>query len=256
MPINWRCLAATLTLAAVAPASAQGIKPAWGGDGPSIHRMEIRDGQGNTTVRYFFYGLSPGEQAALYDLELSENELAYAEELLALRRDVLATQRALERQRLAAASGRFNVVLPTTTGGGFPSTSASPAAAPYGVLLAGGGVSPFSSCDEGVLRGCLSRRFAEQATPEYAAQVYRQYVNAQTTAALVLKNPGKSNIRVAGIDPDAGAPRYTTLTLTNGQKPEGLLIAETRDWIILGTPTGEKRFRPEDVVEMEIKVRK
>src|SRR5260370_11235943 len=230
MRTNWRQLAVVaLTLAAAAPASAQDVKPAWAGDGPAIHRMEILDGRGGRRVQYFYYGLSPSEQAAIRDLELSENELAYVEHLVALRRDFLETQRAIEQQRLAALSGKFNIVLPPYTNPFIPSGSTSPAAPPYadlaqGALFPFGGTysyyaagaaglapfSAFSSGDDGVLRGLMAKQLADAANPDTLAQAYRHALNAEQTAAVVLKNPAKSNIRAAGVEqPDQG-PRQGT----------------------------------------------
>jgi hypothetical protein len=271
MRTNWRQLAVVaLTLAAAAPASAQDAKQAEG-DGPSIHRMEFLDGRGGRRVQYYFRGLSPSEEAAIRDAELSENEVAYAEQLLALKRDLVATQRAMQQQQLASLSGNFGIILPPFTSAFIPSTATSPAAPPYSIYdewaaLAFGGpygyapglVGPaaaygaFGPGDPGVGQGVLARQLAE-VSPDTLAQAYRRAINAQQAAAVVLKNPGKSNIRVVGIEQPDQAPRQVTVTLKGGDKVEGTLIGENRDWVIIGTAGGEERVRTADVTRMTIK---
>src|SRR5258708_5025957 len=65
-----------------------------GGVGP----IEIYNGP-NRTVHYVAPTLSPSERSALRDLARAENESAYADDLLALKREYVGSERALEPYR-------------------------------------------------------------------------------------------------------------------------------------------------------------
>lgn len=66
-----------------------------------VHRMEINNGA-TQTVRYFGVRLSPGESAALRDLERGENEVAYLHNLQNLKREYVSDERRLEAVRFQA----------------------------------------------------------------------------------------------------------------------------------------------------------
>ncbi len=68
---------------------------------PGVHRMEINNGSAQT-VRYFGVRLSPGESAALRDLERGENEVAYLRNLQDLKRQYVSDERQLEATRSQA----------------------------------------------------------------------------------------------------------------------------------------------------------
>src|SRR5947209_14156390 len=61
------------------------------------HRMMIVNGS-SRTVHYFANGLSEGERATLRDLERAENEEYYTNNLMALRRQYVHSERLLEPQ--------------------------------------------------------------------------------------------------------------------------------------------------------------
>jgi len=99
-----------------------------------VHRMEVNNGA-SQTVRYFSMRLSPGESAALRDLERSENDLIYVRNLQALKQQYVADERMLETQRNLAQQQMYNVaMMPASSYGAFwgPSGSGTLAAVSEG----------------------------------------------------------------------------------------------------------------------------
>src|SRR5436309_545657 len=80
----------------IKPAVQETVKPAVA-ERPrtGVFRMEIQSGP-NRTVHYFSESGSPGELSALRDLERSENELSYVDNLQALRRQYITNEQGLD----------------------------------------------------------------------------------------------------------------------------------------------------------------
>ncbi len=202
---------------------------------PGVHRMEINNG-GSQTVRYFGQGISPGETAALRDLERSENELAYVRNLQDLKRQLvydesqieaarsLAKQELYNRYMAAGGYGAFGtfpgldsgLLAAYNLGGNFGLGSYYGLGGYYG--LAGGyapglgvggayaGLLGTEVLDTAIasgfgnndsIRQSIASVIGQQATPQYAAQIERNVDRAMAQA-------GSSRaIRVALHMPDA-----------------------------------------------------
>src|SRR5262245_46534489 len=63
-----------------------------------VHQMEVYDGT-RRTVRYFGDNISPGESSTLRDLERAQNEMAYLNDLQALKDQYVVSERLLEPHR-------------------------------------------------------------------------------------------------------------------------------------------------------------
>jgi hypothetical protein len=135
------------------PARGQGVSWASGRDS-AVHRMEVWNGPVRS-VHYFSYGISPGEQASLRDLERAENEVAVADGLLGLRALYLRNERLLEQRRgevqrlLYGYSSQYAASLLSPPGGaGYGEVvSAAGYTYPYAYAVGAGyynGVYPFS----------------------------------------------------------------------------------------------------------------
>src|SRR5690242_14050256 len=88
---------ALLVAAAAAWGADPAVKPAVADEG-GVHRMVIYNGAART-VHYLSEGLSPGDQAALHNLETAENQVGLADQLLGLRQQYVADERVLQTQR-------------------------------------------------------------------------------------------------------------------------------------------------------------
>ena len=187
------------------PAQAQEVRPAADTDS-GVHRMELYNGP-LRTVHYFSLGMSPGEQSSLHALERAENEVAAADQVLALRRQYVMNERRLESRRAEVQrllygynSVQPNNVLPFL---GY-SSNASTALGPFGpggealpvgfgypgypYPATGGGLGSssqtlaFGMGDEGRIKTDVARTLSTLATPEHAAQASR---NLDTALARV-----------------------------------------------------------------------
>ena len=83
-----------------------------------VHRMEINNGT-MQTVRYFPVRLSPGEGAALRDLERSENELTFVRSMQELKRQYIADENVRENQRALAQQQAYGNFVASTSFGGY-----------------------------------------------------------------------------------------------------------------------------------------
>jgi len=216
-------------LATAAAVHAQGdraVRPAAPPPPPAnsdVHHLTILNGT-NRTVHYFANNnVSPGDSMTLKDLERAENDLDYAQNLDALKREYVHSERILEKERryvqqmlygrsvsssavgpvaFSTSYGRFGV------GAGYPLGFATGGFGPgYGGLGAMIGGSTSSETDnlayatgyEGPIKEAVAQTISRQATPEYTASVYRNYGAAVARAAntpvlrdsLVLGRPGR-----------------------------------------------------------------
>jgi len=83
-----------------------------------MHRMEIYN-SATRTVQYSADGLSTSDRAALRDLERAENNMALADQLLALRTQYVRNQRTLEDQR-SMAQAQLLIASPGYAPGVYP----------------------------------------------------------------------------------------------------------------------------------------
>jgi hypothetical protein len=203
------------------------------------HRMEINVGP-NRTVHYFSKDAAPGDRAALRDMERAENEAAFADDLLALRRQYVANERLFEARRAEMQRRLYGIEM--TGFGGF----AGPAYyGPYGGYYGGGygggyfgGVFPGGPVTtvqslaigvgyEGALKAEMARAIAAQAAPESASSASRAY--------------------------DSALRPTVTLTLKGGDKVEGKLMREDADWITVEAGKEETSVRKSEVVRVTTK---
>jgi hypothetical protein len=200
-----------LALASGAHAQAdKAVKPAVGETGRNgIHRMEVFNG-GRLTVRYFAGRVSPGESAALRDLERAENEANYVRDLQDLKSQYAYDESLLEPFRnlvnhqlygFSEVSGgyggwgyggglRYGGLAYGGLGYGWPygalgygwpvrATLGSGYGLGAGYGGFGGGTLVYSKSlangmgYEGIIKSALAGTLGQQATPEYAASVER-----------------------------------------------------------------------------------
>jgi hypothetical protein len=266
--------AACLALALVSVAKAQEKQAAQ--NEPGFHRIEIYNGPARM-VHYSSFGASTGEQTLLRDVERGENEAALADQLLALRRQYVRDESILEKRRSQVQElfyGYWSVLSPSLVSGAalttypFASSISYPFGysyyAPYNYAYpyytsVGSGTSVnglYGVGDEGRIKTELARTLAVQATPEYAAQAYRQYNNALARAgesdsriAKVVGAPSKGGIRPLSYEPAPGeSPRLTrpgahvvvnTRLGNTVEKVEGTVVSDAGDWLVLDTKAGQ-----------------
>jgi hypothetical protein len=263
-------------------------KPAASEAAPSgVYRMVIRNGATQTVHYVAGSGVSPGDAAALRDLEGAENEAMYAQDLQRLKQQYVASERLLEPERRfiqmalygqsinVSANNGFAGSLGGYGGpgfrfaGGYPYYGYGGAFGNGGLGFGGGTVFGSSSSsvnrslangmgDEGVLKNMLSQVIAQEATPNYTAAAMRNY-NAAVSRA------GESNaLRVALGLPErkAGGPnpyRYAAaestapvvLTLKNGQQVEGSKMTTDGDFYVIDTPTRKVRVLKSEVTRID-----
>jgi hypothetical protein len=210
-----------LLLAASTGWAQQGVKPippAEGGaakpavkraaDEPGgVNRMVIYNGPVRT-VHYIYDNVSPSEESSLRDLERAENEVAVADQLLALKLQYIRDERQLQSRRTEVQRLLYGYSSETTTGlagavgfpgfagvGGFPVTGGAffpgvgitgpgAAAFPFGVGFGGFVGSGSNSLaygvgDEGQIKMEMAKVLAAESNPEYAA-----HANAKLSASL------------------------------------------------------------------------
>jgi hypothetical protein len=253
-------------------------------DGERVYRMEIYEGP-NRTVRYFGLGASPGERAALNDLERAENEMDYVNKLQDLRRLYVNNERTLQPQRLYVQEQLYGTQISYSRtsldagygygygyGGGFLNNYVGSYPYSWNNGYAGGfdgylgGASTnivrslaFGMGDEGVLKNAIAPVIAQQmASPEYQAAVIRNYnaalaevsTHPRLARALGLK---KSDVaEVAGTPEQPVKPRPpVTLTLKGGEKIEGNTMTEEGDWYVVTTPRGQTQVRKSEVTRID-----
>jgi hypothetical protein len=271
--------AACLALALVSGGKAQ-EKPAAQNES-GFHRIEIYNGPFRM-VHYASFGASTGEQTLLHDVERSENEAALADQLLALRRQYVRDESILEKRRRQVQElyyGYWNVGNPGLITGIGAVATAYPFGysyyAPYNYaylsypsVASGTSVNGlYGVGDEGRIKTELARTLAVQATPEYAAQAYRQYNNALARAgesdgriAKVVGAPSKGGIRPLAYEPAPGeSPRLTrpgahvvvnTRLGNTAEKVEGTVVSDAGDWLVLDTKAGQLSIAKSAIIDI------
>jgi hypothetical protein len=256
-------------------------------EGERVYRMEIYEGP-NRTVRYFGLGASPGERAALNDLERAENEMDYVNKLQDLRRLYVNNEITLQPQRLYVQEQLYGTQI---------SYGRTDLNAGYGYGYGGGGwgwgVNDYISAypwgpwgsgqypgfsgylggastnivrslangmgDEGVLKRDLSQVIAQQAaSPDYQATAIRNYNAALAEVATHPRLARSLGLRKGDVAEVAGTPDHpvkpappVTLTLKGGEKIEGNTLAEEGDWYVVTTPRGQTQVRKSEVTRID-----
>jgi hypothetical protein len=221
------------------------------------NKMVIYNGP-NRAVRFFTDSTSPGETAALRDLERAENELAYLDSLQALRRQYVDSERAQNAKRSLVQDQLYGVATTETNYGAYYNAGwyGGYYGGNYGYpYLAGGaygygdplGLSSSSLQvsrslahgvgDEGTIKAALARTIAMEATPEHTASAVRGYASA-------LARAGEFG-GVKAVSREKGT--QTVLTLKSGEKVEGTLVSEDGDWIVMETDKEEINVRKSEV---------
>jgi hypothetical protein len=236
-----------------------------------VGRIEIYEGP-RRTVHYVAPNLSPGEQAALRDLARAENEAAYADEMLALKRLYVDSERTLEPYRRFIQQQLYGFSTSSTYsgyvsggfggygGGNYPyAFDNAYGGGGYGGGYFGGASTSVSRSlangmgDEGVMKSAMAREIASQATPEYAGATARDLGVATGRIASsdqLAKGFGiaRSNVLPAA----APSPAHIVLTLKGGEKVEGTVYGEDTDWFRVDTPTGTVSVRKSEVSKVEM----
>jgi hypothetical protein len=241
-----------------------------------VGRIEIYEGP-RRTVHYVAPNLSPSEQAALNDLARAENETAYANELLALKRLYVDSERTLEPYRRFIQQQLYGFSTDSTSsgfvssgfggfggGGFFPYVFGDNAYGNgwgngWGGSLFGGTTTTTSRSlangmgDEGVMKAAFARQIASQASPEFAADAARGMGVAMGRVAASEPLAKSFGLNRGNIAPAAAAtaPRIV-LTLKNGEKVDGTLYGEDADWFRVDTATGTVSVRKSEVSKVEM----
>jgi hypothetical protein len=214
-------------------------------------------------------------------MQRSENEALLADDMLGLRRQYVASERALEARRRAVQEllyGYSNEESNTFTSsaggwggwsgfGGYPYLSAYPNVSPYGYLPAGFS-NTFSGSttnslaigvgDEGVIKTAMAKTLAGQATPEYAAQANMalqnslargsQFDSVRTGLGMTKKEP----VAAAGFETTmSGADVVVTRTLEGkNEKVEGKVVREDGNWLVVDTKDGRRTIPKSQIVDI------
>jgi hypothetical protein len=263
-----RVLGVVLGVAVAAACPAQEKSP--------VHKMEIYNGP-SRSVYYFALNLSPGENAALRELERSENAASYADDLLALRRLYTNSELFLEPRRQTVQSMLYGTATESTFSAYAAGASYGPASLGYYYPYAyGGGYAGFgygngygsslapgfalSSTNtvshnlaygvgyEGAMKNEMARTIAAQATPDFTAGTSRGYANAVANASDYPRLRQGLGITQAA----AEAPRQVTVSFKAANEPkiEGKLLSEDADWIRVETATDVVDVRKADVARI------
>jgi hypothetical protein len=266
--------AAAIMLAAslAGPARAQ-VKPAVG-DGPDVHRMEIWNG-GSRATYYYSQGVSPGEEAALRDLERAENDLAAAGQLLDLRRLYVRNELALEHRRgvvnplLYGYSSEYAAGLfPGVVTGGYGGFAGLPYGYPYGIggfgnigvgfaypgasAALGSAVNSLSPGlgNEGVIKNELAHTLTDASASEAYARAARAYdvAMARVAGSQRLAAGFKKHNVVPVAEERPAVP--VSVTTKDGKTVEGTLVSSDPDWITVETATEEVTLRKSEVTRI------
>lgn len=280
-------IAGLLLGAVLVPAlPAQAPRPSQG-DGGTVHRMEIFNGL-NRTVRYHGDNVSPGDALTLREMERLENETDYVQNLTALRQQYVVGERLSETNRryvqrllygLDVTSNRYGELSGGYAYAGY--AGALPYTYPrgtwrgwgygYGSGLSGavGGSSSVTRSlqdgvgDEGALKNAFAAVIAQQATPEYAANLDRSYdrvvlrASASPTLRTALRLPSsddtlreRSHIRQVANENVPG--NAILFTLKDGEKLRGSKVQEDGDWFVIQVlGGGTVKIRQSEVVRID-----
>jgi hypothetical protein len=254
-------------LPVVLPASDRARLPA------EVGQIEIYNGP-RRTVQYVAPSLSAGEQASLRDLARAENEAAYANEALALKRSYVDSERLLEpyrrsiQQRLYgfSSSSSFSGYASGGYGGygayggyGYaPYAYSNPYSRGWGGSFYGGETTDVSHSlangmgDEGVMKQAMASQIASQATPDYAQGAGRAVDLAYARVASSDRLAKGFGLTRSNVVPAAAETTRMVLTLKGGEKLDGTLQGEDADWFRLETATGTVSVRKADVSRIEV----
>jgi hypothetical protein len=276
--LGWAAaLLLSATLTPPAPGQDRQPPPPPRRDAAPAYRMEIYEGP-NRTVRYF--GGAPADRANLAGLERAENDWQYAQDLEALKRQYVNSERILEPQRryvqeqlygTSITFGSFNLLAGYGFGSGYGSGYAYPYAYPYAWAGYGYGNPGFSGYlggsnvtttrslafgmgDEGKMKDAMVAVIAhDAASPQYAAHAYRNYAAALHQAAsspALARDLDLGSAEQLG-PPGAGRPAVI-LTLKDGERVEGAKMREDGDWYVLDQGGGrEQRIRKSEVTRID-----
>jgi hypothetical protein len=237
--------------------------------------------------------VSPGDSMTLKDLERAENEMSLAQNLEALKREYVHSERILEKDRRyvqqmlygrsvsSSAMGPF--AFSTSFGArvgngypfGFPYNYGGYGFGGLGAMIGGGGVSEtqnlaFGTGYEGPIKEAVAQVIGRQAAPEATAAAYRNYGAAVARAAntpvlrdsLALGRPTKGRPETVGEaafgQTIPGGPTFrtgspVTLTLRGGSTVEGTVAGEDPEWVTVDTGNSIVNVRKSEVVKGEQK---
>jgi hypothetical protein len=259
-----------LTLGLLLTASA-----AWGQE--KVHRLEIYNGP-MRTVHYYVEGLSMGERASLSDLQRLENEVAFTDQLAALRQQYIRDERELQRRRAVVQNLLYGTSTTYATGfypgavwvGGYPYGYGLPLSYAYPNVVTTAALYPIGSVgtttqsllfgigDEGVIKTEMARVLASQASPQYAALARQEYLTALDRASndpklgrvLGLKKGDVALAEFARVVPPGmglSAGDQVSLTARDGKTIDGKFVRETGDWVTVDTGKEQVTVRKSEI---------
>ncbi|HJT78378.1 MAG TPA: hypothetical protein VJ739_14335 [Gemmataceae bacterium] len=254
------------------------VKPAVADEG-GVHRMVIYNGAVRT-VHYLSDGLSPGDQAALHNLEQAENQVSLADQLLALRQQYVGDERVLETRRrhmqelLYGYNSESSVSDLLAAGYPYGYYGGPFGFSPYTAFPGyGGGLTAFAGAsgsnsntlavgvgDEGAIKSNLAVTLAGQATPDFAAQASQHLalamdqVGRSTALASALHMQHREPIATVGAERiTAGRPVVVTRTLDGKtEKISGTVVRDDPNWLVLQTKEGRltiNKSHVQDILE-------
>jgi hypothetical protein len=230
---------------------------------PGVYQMELYNGP-IRTVHYSSVNASPGEEAAVKEIARLDNESAYAQNLLALKRQYVNSERQLEPYRALVQQDLYGRSVSISNFGsfgggygygyggygigsyGYPYYRSGYGLGGYpGMSQFGGSTSMVRSLAngvgyEGALKNELSKTIAEQANPTFAAAVANHYDRAASVAAafprvrvaMGLPTPEAMRKERNGIrqaDEDLSPAPGVTVYLKSGARIRGSKISPVKD---------------------------
>jgi hypothetical protein len=261
------------------PGADQGAKPAAkaAGDESGVHRMVIYNGAART-VHYIADGLSPSEDSSLRDLERAENDVAVADQLLALKLQYIRDERQLQARRTEVQRLLYGYSSETTAGlsgvtgapgyfgygpygvsGGYyyPGYGFSGAygTGSYGFGAGYGGYAGFVGSgsnslaygvgDEGAIKTEIAKVLASESSPAYAAQARGNLIGAMLRA-------GESKaLRDSKVVPVLGDPEARGLMKTPLAEPQPKPRPEGNPE---GKPESRRETTPSDPVTVTVRL--
>lgn len=240
-----------------------------------VGQIEVYNGA-RRTVHYVAPNLSAGEQASLRELARAENEAAYADELLALKRSYVDSERFLEPYRRMVQQQFYGLSTQSTYSGFVSGGYGGYGGYGYGGYYPyindnaygggfGGGTGYFGGQtttvsrglangmgDEGVMKSAIARQIASQATPEYALGTRRAHDVALARVATSERLAKGFGLTRSEVVPAAASTSRISLTLKSGEKLEGTFAGEDADWFRVETATGTVSVRKADVTRVEM----
>jgi hypothetical protein len=233
-----------------------------------LGQIEVYDGP-RRTVHYVAPGLSPGERSSLRDLARAENDAAYADDLLALKRRYVDSELLLEPYRRSVQQMLFGYNKESTSGlfggggyggGFFPYAFANPYAngfsGGFGSYFGGGTTSVSHTLATGVgyegpLKDAMARTIASEATPEFSAATARGVDAAMGRAASSERLAKGLGVAKSEVTPAGATTTRVILTLKSGDKVEGTPYGEDAEWFKVETSNGVVSVRKSDVTRVE-----